>query len=109
MLQSCLEVRQRGGVAFGVLVDPAVVDQPDGDRIEVVQLLPADAADDDQPCGLEDPQMLHDAEARHLQLGFELRQRAAVALEEPVEEEPTCSIGQRLEDEVVIRHVPDNM
>ena len=48
--------------------------------------------------------MLHGAEAGHLQLGLELRQRAAVTLVEPVEQEAPRRIAERLEDEVVVVH-----
>ena len=48
--------------------------------------------------------MLHDAEAGHFQLGLELRQRAAVTREEPVEEEPPRRVGKCLEYTVVIGH-----
>ena len=46
--------------------------------------------------------MLHDPEARHRQLGLELGERAAVTLEEPVEQMPAGRIGERLEDGIVI-------
>ena len=59
-------------------------------------------AGDDEARLLEDAQVLHDAEARHLELGLELRERAAVALEEPVEEMPARRIGERPEDPVVV-------
>ena len=48
--------------------------------------------------------MLHDTEAGHLQLGLELGQRAAVTLEEPVEQEPPRRVGERLEHTVVVCH-----
>jgi hypothetical protein len=46
--------------------------------------------------------VLHDAEARRLQLGVQLGRRAAVTLEEQVEEEPPARAGERLEHEVVV-------
>ena len=51
-----------------------------------MQFLPALPARDYEPCVLEDSQVLHDAEARHLQLRLELGQRAAVTLKEQVEQ-----------------------
>src|SRR5687767_13962386 len=48
--------------------------------------------------------MLHDAEARHHQLRRKLRQRAAVTREEPVEQETTRRVGERLEHAVVVGH-----
>ena len=76
-----------------------------------MQLLPATAAGDDEPGLLEHAQMLHDAEARHLDLRLELAERAAVMLEEPVEQEAPCRIGECLEDPVVVhpRMVRDQM
>ena len=59
---------------------------------------------DDEAGVLQHPQVLHHAEARHLQLGLELRQRAAVTREEPVEQEATRRVGQRLEHTVVVGH-----
>ena len=87
---------------FGVLVDPPVVDQPDRHRVQVVELLPALPARDDETGVLEDAQVLHHAEAGHLELGLELRERAAVALEELVEQVASRRIGERLEDLVVV-------
>ncbi len=91
-------------LALGVLVDPPVVDQPDRDGVEEVELLPARPARDDEPGVLEHAQVLHDPEAGHLQLGLELGERAAVALEEPVEEKAPGRVGERLEDQVVVGH-----
>ena len=69
-----------------------------------MQLLPARPACDDEPRVLEDAQVLHHPEAGHLQLGLELGQRAAITLEEPVEEETTRGVGERLEHAVVVGH-----
>ena len=49
-------------------------------------------------------QVLHDAEARHLQLGLELGQRAAVTRVEPVEQEAARRVGECLEYAVVVGH-----
>src|SRR6266850_892444 len=102
-----LEVDERRDAALRVLVDPAVVDQPDRNRVEVVQLLPAPAARDDEACLLQDLEVLHDPEARHLQLRLELGERAAVTLEEPVEEMPARRISECLEDGIVV-HGPND-
>ena len=59
---------------------------------------------DDEPGVLEDAQMLQDAEAGHLELRLELGERAAVALEEPVEEMPPRRVCERLEHPVVVVH-----
>ncbi len=91
-------------MALGVLVDPPVVDQPDRHRIEEVQLLPTCFSCDHEARVFEHAQMLHDAEAGHLQLGLELGQRAAVTLEEPVEEESPRRVRECLEHEGLVRH-----
>jgi hypothetical protein len=70
-----------------------------------VQFLPALPACDDEARVFEDPEVLHDAEASHLQLGLELGERAAVTREEPVEQEPPRRVGERLEHTVVVGHV----
>ena len=71
-------------------------------------LLPAPAAGDDEPGVLEHAQVLHHAEPRHLQLGLELGQRAAVTLTKPVEQMPSRRVGEHLEHEVVVGHAREN-
>jgi hypothetical protein len=80
------------------------VDQPDRHRIQEVQLHPARPACDDESRAFENAQVLHHAEPRHFQLGFELAQRAAVTLEEQVEQEAAGRVGERLEYPVVVWH-----
>ena len=63
---------------------------------------------DDEARVLEHAQVLHDAEARHLQLGLQLGQRAAVTLEELVEQEATRRVGERLEHAVVVGHAAEH-
>src|SRR4051812_34195127 len=67
-----------------------------------MQFLPALPARDYEPCVLEDSQMLHDAEARHLQLRLKLGQGAAVTLKEQVEQEATRRVTERLEHAVLV-------
>ena len=93
---------------FGVLVDPPVVDQPDRYRVQEVQLLPPCFACDHEARVFEHAEVLHDAEAGHLQFGLELGERAAVTLEEPVEEESPRRVGERLEYEAIVSHRLDN-
>lgn len=69
-------------MAFRVLVDPPVVDQPDRYRVQVMELLPSRPARNNESRGFKDFQVLHDAEARHLQLRCQLRERAAVTRKE---------------------------
>lgn len=107
LLQLSLEVDQRCHAALCVLADPAVVDQPDRDRVEEVVLLPPRALRDDKTCFLEDAQVLHHAKPRHLQLGLQLRERAAVTRKEQVEQEATGRVGEGLEHPVVI-HATQN-
>ena len=64
----------------------------------------ADLARDHQPRLLEHPQVLHCAEAAHLELRGEVAERAAVALEQTVEKEPAAGIRQGLEHDVVVHH-----
>jgi hypothetical protein len=104
LLQFGLEVGKRRYAALGVLVDPPVVDQPDRHGIQEVQLFPARPARHDEVRIFEDAQVLHDAEARHVQLRLELRERAAVTHKEPIEQEATRRVGERLEHTVVVRH-----
>jgi hypothetical protein len=104
-LQSTLEFRERRHAALLVFVDPAVVDQADRHWIQEVQLLPARPADDHEARVLQHAQVLHDPEARHLQLRLELLERAAVTREEPVEQEASRGVGEGLEHAiVVVRH-----
>src|SRR5579862_9781796 len=78
------------------------MDQPDRYGVEEVQLLSAAPAADDEPRLFQEAQVLHHAEARHVHLGFELGQCPAVALEEEVQQVPTCLVGERLEHAVVV-------
>jgi hypothetical protein len=89
-------------LALGVLVDPAVVDQPDRDRVEEVELLPAGPASDDEPGLFQQAQVLHDPEARHVDLGLELGERAAFAFVQEVEQEAAGRVGERLEHPAVV-------
>jgi hypothetical protein len=105
MLQFCLEIGERRHVRFPVLVDPPVVNEADRHRVEEVQLLAARSPGEDEPRVFEDAQVLHDAEARHLQLRLELGERAAVTREEPVEQVAPRRVRQRPEHAVVV-HAP---
>jgi hypothetical protein len=84
------------------------VDEPDRDRVEEVELLPALLAGDDEPRLLQHLQVLHDPEAGHRELGLQLGQRAAVTREEQVEQEATRGVGKRLEHAVVVGHAMEN-
>ena len=77
------------------------------DRVEVVDPRSTDLARHDQPCLFQLLEVLHDAEAGHLQLRLELGQRASVPLEEQVEQPPPARVGQGLEDPVVVHVLRD--
>jgi hypothetical protein len=93
------------------LAGPSIVDEADGHRVEVVALLATDASGREQAGFLEDPEMLHDPEARHRgQRLAQLTERLAIALEEPVEEDPPIAVGECPKDRGhVIRHSRDVM
>ena len=93
---------------FPVLVDPPVVDQPDRHCIQEMQLFSACATRDDKAGLLQNLEVLHDTEARHLEPGLELLQRLSITLEEQIQEETTRRVSERLEYVVVIRHEEDN-
>ena len=60
---------------------------------------------------LQDREVLHDPEPRHpRQVPAQLAERLAIALEEPVEQDPPIRIGERPEDrDRVVRHAIDYM
>jgi hypothetical protein len=91
-------------VGLGVLVDPPVVDQSYRDRVQEVPFLPPCFARDHEACVFEHAQMFHDAEPGHLHLGLELGERAAVTLEEPVEQESPRRVRECLEHEGIVSH-----
>jgi hypothetical protein len=93
-----------------VLADPAVGDQLDGDGVEIVQLLAPRPAGDDEAGVFENTQVPHHPEPRHLLARGQVAERAAVALEEPVEEVTARGVGEGLEHAViVISHRAYNM
>src|SRR5439155_11231229 len=77
---------------------------PDRYRVEEVQLLATRPTREDEIGLFEHLEVLHDAEARHRQLGLQFGQRAAVTREEQIEQEPSAGIGERFEHPVVVRH-----
>jgi len=81
------------------------VDEPDRDGVQEVQLLPAPALRDDEAGVLEHAQVLHHAEARHVEARLQRAQRLRVLAEELVEQVAPGRIGQGPEHVV---HGPDN-
>ena len=71
------------------------MDEPDGDRVQVVELGAAGPAGDDEAALLEHGEVLGHAEAGHLgQRGRELAEGLAVALEQRVQQRPPVGVGQ---------------
>src|SRR5215813_8907832 len=66
-LQFSLEPDERRRHRLGVFAHPAVVDEPDGNDVQEVQLLAAALLGRDETGLFEHLQVLHDAEARHRQ------------------------------------------
>src|SRR5215217_4971561 len=56
----------------------------------------------DEPRLLQHAQVLHDAEAGHLELRLQLAERPSAALEQPVEEQPSGRVRERLEHTVLV-------
>jgi hypothetical protein len=94
LLEFSLEGAERGGPGPGVLADPSVVDQLDGDRVQEVELLATTSPGDHQVRLLEHAQVLHDAETGHRQALLELGERLAVLFEEPIEQLPSGGISE---------------
>ena len=102
---SLLEVAERGRPGLGVLADPPVVDEADGDRVQEVELLAAAPPGDHQAGLLELLQVLHHPEARHGKRSSSALRVWPSSPEELVEQAPPGRIGQRLEHLV---HAADN-
>jgi hypothetical protein len=83
------------------------VDEADGDGVEEVELLPAPAPGDDQTGVLQLLQVLHHAEAGHLEPLLEGVQRLPVLAEQLVEQGPPGGIGQRSKDLVHASRICD--
>ena len=96
-LQMSLQRTQLRYERLCVTADPAVVDEPDGYRIQEVELLSADPPGCHQVGRFEDAEMLHDAEPAHRQVRLQLQQRLAISLEEPVKEQPAAWVRQGFE------------
>src|SRR3954454_2383435 len=94
VLQSLLEPAQRGRPGLGVLAHPPVVDDPDRDGVEEVELLPPAPPGDHQPGLLEHLEVLHDAEARHGHARLERVQCLPVLTEELVEQTAPRGVAQ---------------
>ena len=91
------------GARLSVLAHPAVVDEPDRDGVQVVELLAATPLGGHQARFLELLQVLHHAEARHREPLRQCAQRLPVLAEELVEKAPPRRIGEGSEHRV---HAP---
>ncbi len=74
-----------------------------------MQHLPTRSSCHEESRVLEDAQVLHHAEARHLQLGLQLGQPAGVTQVELIEQKSTRGVGDCPEHAVVVGHVPNDM
>jgi hypothetical protein len=97
------EAEEGRGCTRGELVDPALLQLADRDRVQVVELRPTRLVGRDEPGRLEDPQVLHDTEPRHRERALDLAEALARTLEERVEDRPTCWVGKRPEHGLVAR------
>ena len=82
------------------LLDPTVVDEPDRDRRSGGATSPGRAAGGDEAAVLELLEVLHDADAGHLEATAQRAQRLAVFTEQLIEQAPPGRIGEGLEDGV---------
>src|SRR4029077_20979340 len=97
LLEFSFQARESGDPGLRVFADPALVDEPDRDGVQEVELLPAAPARDHEIGLLQQPEVLHDAEARHGQALLERTQRLPVLLEELVEQSSPGRVAERLE------------
>ena len=72
-----------------------------------MKLFAAGSPRNDKSRLLKHAQMLHHAEARHVQFAFQLPQRASVPREKQVQKISPCRVGKRFEHPIVIYH-PSN-
>ena len=105
-LQRSLHGRHGAHDRRGELADPPIVRLADGHRVQEVALLATDLARRHEVRVLQDPEVLHDPEPRHLgKCRAQLTERLAIALEEPVEQDPPTRVGEGPKDGGhVIRH-----
>ena len=97
LLQLCLELGERCRPRLGVLAHPAVVDEPDRDRVQVVQLLPAAFARDHETGPLQHLEVLHHPEPRHRHALLQGGQSLTVLGEERIEKVTPGRVCESLE------------
>jgi hypothetical protein len=110
-LQVVLQVRHGAHDRLGELADPAVVHETDRNGVQEMALHPADLDGRQEVRVFEDREVLHHPETGHLgQVLAQLSQRLAIALEEPIEQDPPTRVGERSKDRCHgIRHARDYM
>ena len=94
LLQFRFQAGKAGGPGLGVLADPAVVQEPDRNRVQVVDLLPAAATAHHQAGLLEQSQVLRDGDPRHVMRSCQRHQCLAVLVEERVEKRSPSRVGK---------------
>jgi len=108
LLQISLQLTQYVEARTFVLPDPPLCNLVDRDRIQIVQLVPALPAGDDQAGLLKQSKMLGDRLPRHLQPRAQLVQGLAVLHKQRVQQMPATPVCQRTEDCIFI-HDSDYM
>ena len=93
---------QRAKAPLFELVDPALGDLADRDRIQVVQLFPPPPDRHHQIGLFQERQVLGGTLPRHVDVLAQLAQGLAVVLAQPVEHPPAARIGKGLEHAVGI-------
>src|SRR5476651_477182 len=96
--QLALEGGERAQMAALELPDPALGDRVDRHRIDEMQLLAALAPGSNEVRLLEDPQMLGDRLACHVEPLAELDQGLSVAAVQAIEQAPAAGVGQGAEN-----------
>ena len=91
------QVSQRREPAALELVDPAILNLIERNRIQVVELFPALPDDGDEIGVDEQLQVLRHRLARHFEMLAELPQRLPVLLVEDIQKLPAAGIAERLE------------
>ncbi len=109
MLQFGFEVAQASDPGLGVLAHPPVVDEADRHGVQKVQLLATPPLCDDETGFLEQLEVLHHAEARHGEAGFELSERLSVVPVELIEELPAGRVGEGFEHRVHPHTIGDHL
>ena len=85
----------------GILADPAVVNTPDRQGIEIIPALPPCPPDQDQVSVFQHFQMLHHGAAIHVREGRAEHSRSLRLVLQAIKHRPSAGVSQRLENHVV--------